>query len=218
MSSRASEAMQKGRNQAGEQLRQVAETNGLDPQLMTMADNPYMSDGQRQVLGALIKQKMGGSGTKPTAAMQHYNLAKEQGFDGTFMDYQTQLAGASVPKQYGTIPPGHRLVQGNDGSVSYELIPGSPQARELEEAETKRVQREAGTDQAANIVLDEAAAIRETLSDPEAGPVTGIVGKMRSWFGENPANDVANRIGTIKANIGFKQLNDMRQSSPTGGA
>jgi hypothetical protein len=46
----------------------------------------------------------------------------------------------------------------------------------------------------------------------------GFVGKAMSFVPGSDAYDVAKNIETIKANLGFKELSDMRQASPTGGA
>lgn len=46
----------------------------------------------------------------------------------------------------------------------------------------------------------------------------GLAGKALSFVPGSDAFDVAKNIETIKANIGFKELSDMRQASPTGGA
>jgi len=46
----------------------------------------------------------------------------------------------------------------------------------------------------------------------------GVAGKALSFVPGSDAYDVARNIETIKANIGFKELSDMRQASPTGGA
>lgn len=46
----------------------------------------------------------------------------------------------------------------------------------------------------------------------------GVAGKALSFVPGSDAYDVAKNIETIKANIGFKELSDMRQASPTGGA
>lgn len=46
----------------------------------------------------------------------------------------------------------------------------------------------------------------------------GFAGKALSLVPGSDAYDVAKNIETIKANLGFKELSDMRQASPTGGA
>ena len=47
---------------------------------------------------------------------------------------------------------------------------------------------------------------------------TGIVGQMASAVPGSPAYDLARTLDTIKANIGFNELQTMRDNSPTGGA
>lgn len=46
----------------------------------------------------------------------------------------------------------------------------------------------------------------------------GLAGKALSLVPGSDAYDLARNIETIKANLGFKELSDMRQASPTGGA
>jgi hypothetical protein len=48
--------------------------------------------------------------------------------------------------------------------------------------------------------------------------VTGFGGALLSAVPGTAAFSVARRLDTIKANIGFSQLQRMRESSPTGGA
>lgn len=47
---------------------------------------------------------------------------------------------------------------------------------------------------------------------------TGIVGQLASAVPGSPAYDLARTLDTIKANIGFNELQTMRDNSPTGGA
>jgi len=47
---------------------------------------------------------------------------------------------------------------------------------------------------------------------------TGMLGGNLAQFRGTPAYDLYNTIQTIKANIGFDKLQDMRDNSPTGGA
>ena len=46
----------------------------------------------------------------------------------------------------------------------------------------------------------------------------GLIGKSLSLVPGTDAYDLARNVETIKANLGFKELSDMRQASPTGGA
>jgi len=47
---------------------------------------------------------------------------------------------------------------------------------------------------------------------------TGFLGSASSWIPGTPAFDLSNTLSTIKANIGFDRLQEMRDNSPTGGA
>jgi hypothetical protein len=47
---------------------------------------------------------------------------------------------------------------------------------------------------------------------------TGFVGGVAALFPETSARKLANKIKTIKANLGFDRLQQMRDASPTGGA
>ena len=47
---------------------------------------------------------------------------------------------------------------------------------------------------------------------------TGFIGSTTSEIPGTPAHDLQNTLNTIKANIGFDKLQEMRDASPTGGA
>lgn len=46
----------------------------------------------------------------------------------------------------------------------------------------------------------------------------GLIGQVMSTFGGTDATDLESVLDSIKAKIGFKELQDMRRESPTGGA
>lgn len=50
------------------------------------------------------------------------------------------------------------------------------------------------------------------------GLTAGAGGKLMAIFPETAATDLEADLSTIKANLGFSELKDMRDSSPTGGA
>lgn len=56
------------------------------------------------------------------------------------------------------------------------------------------------------------------LADEAFLPVTGLVGEQLSKIPGTAARDVASLIDAIRANIGFEQLQKLREASPTGGA
>jgi hypothetical protein len=63
--------------------------------------------------------------------------------------------------------------------------------------------------------------IRGTLAEAKnlIGPTTtGVIGEVASRVGGTKARDLSGKLETIKANLGFDELQKMRDASPTGGA
>ena len=123
----------------------------------------------------------------------------------------------------GTIPTDHRVVYDERGRLSrYEVIPGSPTARKMQEAEAKATGRQEEKTAQADLVGTHIARIREKIAKG-AGPfgmipLTGMAGAAMEHMPGTKAHDVSKLVDTLKANIGFDALQTMRQNSPTGGS
>jgi len=168
----------------------------------------------------------------PTSAMLEYGMAKEQGYPGSFQQYLMDMkrAGASsvntnvntgdAGPQVGTIPQGYMLspVKENGNTVGYTMapVPGGPAAREVEGEERAAQNREEKAVEQANVVIGDIDRIMQIVDQADI-PVTGG-GSFLAAIPGSAARDVAALLDTIKGNIGFNELNKMRQSSPTGGA
>ena len=164
-----------------------------------------------------------------TTLQKNYNLAKQQGFDGTIMDYQTQLkkAGAnntninmpSAPT-IGSIPQGFQAIQDPEsGSYRMERIPGGPE----DQTEAKAVKFEQER--------QKATVARSAISDIKAAlnseglfgipflnlPETGVMGSKLAGINQE-ATDVRNSLATLQSIVSFDRLQAMREASPTGGA
>lgn len=126
--------------------------------------------------------------------------------------------GTPPPAQMGPIPPGFRAIYDERGRpVGMEPIPGSPAAREAERAEQAgRVRTEAAQQTGGTVIrsIDRAEEIMRT----SVLPTTGFFADFLAGRGGTGARDLRGNLDTIRANIGFDQLNQMRQASPTGGA
>jgi len=120
--------------------------------------------------------------------------------------------------QIGSIPPGYEVVRDEQGRVtSMQAIPGSPAAaEEARRAEATRVRTE-GTQQTGGTVI-RAIDRAEEIMRTSALPTTGFFAETLAQRGGTGARDLRANLDTIRANIGFDQLNQMRQASPTGGA
>ena len=61
--------------------------------------------------------------------------------------------------------------------------------------------------------IDEAVSqVQESFTN------TGLIGQLSRGVGGTPAFNLQKTVDTIKANLGFNELNAMREASPTGGA
>lgn len=176
----------------------------------------------------------------PTATMQEYAMAQQGGFTGSFLDYQKQLkqAGQSAGGQSSF---GKNVVyaQDEDGNtVAYQLndrgdakpvnfgegfSPLSPmettRQREVGKALGKREMQKTKAGMALSQAREKSSRIRSAVLEAQklsTGGNTGLI-QGRMTVSQKAANLDA-KLETIKANIGFKELQDMRDSSPTGGA
>lgn len=152
---------------------------------------------------------------KGTANMQEYKFAVKQGYRGTFKQYEEEMKAAGAMKQFGTIPPGMRLVQQGD-TYSLEAIPGGPVDIKNKENATQKAALAEQAQTASDIVttdIDRAFDILDTTKIP----VTSFGSLLKSVPG-TPARDMLGLIDTVKANVGFDKLQQMRAASPTGGA
>lgn len=216
---------------------------GMDQQTMQIIEainNPYMQPGQKAVLGAMLKQRM--QSNDPLHQMQlekgqleldqmrnpttddikEYNLAKSQGYQGSFVDYMSGMKKAGAQNitvgggKYGTIPPGFELVETPQGAT-LQAIPGGPAELEAQKlAETQRVAQETKA-RSGNVVIED---IDRALAGLDEGslPTSGAFGGLLSNVPGTQAFDVGQLIETVKANSGFDRLQAMRDASPTGGA
>lgn len=116
---------------------------------------------------------------------------------------------AAANGQAGRTPAGYRMKP--DGTM--EAVPGGPADIKAGELGAKTDARRAAQMQQASAVL--------TIVD-EAKDMVGLnTAGVGSWLSKLPATearDLAGKLQTVKANLGFDRLQQMRDSSPTGGA
>jgi hypothetical protein len=170
-----------------------------------------------------------------SSAIANYQFAQQNGFDGSFMDYQTanKKAGAmtinnnaqpSVP-EYNKLPAGYVYKRDANGQILIDdsgipmaaPIAGGPAALEAEKAANAAKVKQESTARSGNVVLEDIDRALEGLEQgilPTSGPVGGALSNVPG----TQAYDVGQLIETIKANSGFDRLQAMRDSSPTGGA
>jgi hypothetical protein len=167
----------------------------------------------------------------PSPDMQGYELAKSEGYKGTFFDYQRQLAEAKRPPaqpKEPTVQPPIAVVDEATGRVKYvtreEAIGKTPAAAIEGLTPKERQQREAKFPQATSAVKTFETTSNTLIKDletlakhPGLSSITGIAA------GRLPGITSAGReaealFDKISARGGFQELQNMRQASPTGGA
>lgn len=123
------------------------------------------------------------------------------------------LATQRMSQQDGQKPPaGYRFTQ--EGNL--EAIPGGPAAQKAEMLDEKQQAKVDGAIQQAERLISK---VDQALS--RTGGMTAGVGEalQPGWMKRmTGATDLAADLETIKANLGFAELQAMREASPTGGA
>ena len=167
---------------------------------------------------------------EPTSNMQDYEAyAADERFAGREpigrLQYEQEVrkAGASNisvggPGEIGTIPPDYELITDPvTGARSMQVIPGSPSDRKAQAEAAATAEREANSDvtaaNAASIVIEDIDRALDQVSGWTAG-----AGSLLANVPGTGAVDLSSSLDTIKANIGFDRLQQMREASPTGGA
>jgi hypothetical protein len=110
----------------------------------------------------------------------------------------------------GKIPPGYRKTA--DGNL--EPVPGGPADLKIQGALNQDTQALTGSISGFDRL---AVAANEVLKHPGLAGITGLRGAIPNIPGTDAANAEA-LLGTLKSQVGFGVLQDMRNNSKTGGA
>lgn len=177
-------------------------------------------------------------GPTPTDNMREYDMAKSQGYTGTFQQYQIDMkkAGATsntvtvgggpdmgkLSTDYGYVldpATGQPKIDPLTGLPTAAPVPGSPAATEAALAADKAKMRNEAAIKTAEIVTGKIQEARDILNQSSAfNPATGFGAETASGIGGTNAANMKATTDTIVASIAFDKLQAMRESSPTGGA
>lgn len=214
-------------------------------QLYGIWNNPNASDGQKAMAKQIIdnrqkysdenapdkremtrlqteklRREVQGEGATPLTAQERKDFGVQEGqaaYKTRSGEIKFGPAGTTI-KNEGNLPPGYRAVRDANGNLErVEPIPGSKAEREandLAEKKTKadRIKGEVGT--TVGNALDDI----DRLMKSATLPTTGAIGSRLAAMPGTAAHDIAQALNTVSANISFSQLQQMRESSPTGGA
>lgn len=120
-----------------------------------------------------------------------------------------KLKAQGSPSSQPKAPTGFRW--SNDGNL--EAIPGGPADIKIQDKNRKFLETKKGFIRKTDLVLSTIQRARD-----KAGAFTTGMGSLLSSVPGSGARDMKELVGTIQANVGFQELQDMRSNSPTGGA
>ncbi len=199
---------------------------------MQGSGNPFASGqsaidaGVHPAIAAAYMQSQQPVTPKPTDDQREYEFARGQGYDGSFTDFLKEIRASGASTTNVNLPNGSQLPKAPQG-MYYEFdaqgkpslvaIPGGPVATEQQAAAEQDAVRADVQARKTDVVTDEidrAFAIMDTPSLPD----TGAAGALLKGVPGTDAHSLQNVLKTITANIGFDRLQQMRESSPTGGA
>lgn len=188
-------------------------------QIMFRDTNPNSPTFGQNVGGAPVQKQMT-PGEVASNKIAQGNLAVAQGNLGVArsrlaFDQGNAVSDAGGPnqvaltKQYGKASPGYRWKA--DGTQ--EAIPGGPADIKAGEAGAKAQARADAAALAAGNVLSAVSEAKNLV-----GYGTSGIGAGFARLPGTPARDLQAKLDTVKANLGFDRLQQMREMSPTGGA
>jgi len=154
-----------------------------------------------------LKQAISQPTTDLTSNQKDYLLAKKEGFEGSYMDYRKAL---------GADPAQDLEMQ------KLKLQIADINQRHADRLEDKRIKKELSTKKDKSLVanIDNIVEQIDKASDVALNSLTatGIPGAVTQIVPGSPSYNLRRSLDTIKANIGFDKLQQMRDASPTGGA
>lgn len=118
--------------------------------------------------------------------------------------------------QFGTIPKGYMMVGNEQDGYRMTAVPGGPAEQEEMKAEEQKQMAQEQRERYGDVVTDAIDTVMRQV-DEATIPVTSF-GSMLSNVPGTTARDVKANLDTIRANVGFDRLQQMRDASPTGGA
>jgi len=148
---------------------------------------------------------------KEKAELQRERLAAQAERAREANELRAQIAQAQLEARQATTALQQQLAQQRIDDLKAKADEREREQKQEERALKVKQQLLVGQTQKMITRLEEAKEVVGTFS-------TGVQGVALSLIGGTPANTLANRLATIKANVGFDRLQAMREASPTGGA
>lgn len=212
-------AMIQGITQMGAALAgQKADTSGIEAQ-RRQAENLakealYDSSNKQKLTAQYIKDQLAKQEAAKKAATDEKRYAQTLGIqkerlDASKLSNEARLAETKAQNEF------NRL----QAELTRKFR--EDQAREKKEkvAQKESLSQKAKVD-TANVMIDEIGQAKKIISDAEGSvlPATGMAAPYVAMFSGTNAANLKNRLKTIRGNLAFDKLQEMRSASPTGGA
>ena len=138
---------------------------------------------------------------KPYQLDTKTNKISEVGGSGTTVN-------VGAPGKFGQIPEGYYLVSDGKGGFTMSPVPGSPAADAAASAQTQKQKSQ-------KIIVN---AIDDALNIIKSKPfVTGVVASKVGPEYNQARTNLQAKLDTVKSQVGFDKLMEIKQSSKTGG-
>ena len=195
-----------------------------------LATDPYLQN--NDVAKALINAEAFGSGS---GGVKPY-LTPMYGQEGEVYSFNRRTSGIDPVMVDGEQLKDPRYTPGSQYRLRHSQQMGTGQAELATDPATARAvetQKKLGAREAEKVIdrpkTEAGLAAKETQTsmvdesidkakDQSKWWTTGIIGGTTSWVPGTPAHNLSKTLDTIKSNIGFDKLAEMRANSPTGGA
>lgn len=142
-----------------------------------------------------------------TGTQKEYEAAKREGFTGSFIEYQKALKGGP-DSDVRTM-----MLQAQLLDLQDRIGERQSKADKVQEAEQNKIR---SITQTVDSVLTEVGLAKELAK--EGALSTGMGAAVTENIPGTPAYNLRKTVDTVKANLGFDKLQQMREASPTGGA
>lgn len=150
-----------------------------------------------------MKRKLNESQEKENLARaDYYNRMPNPGIGSP--EQPTDYYDPATGEKKFSLPPGGKLIPATVSTAG---------TKEAEKAEKEKGLKQAAIDQADTVMHKIDQAIGNV-----GGMTTGVGGSLMGMVPGTKAVDLQKDIDTVKANLGFSTLQEMRRNSPTGGA
>ena len=157
-----------------------------------------------------------------TSLQKDFGFARKDGYKGSFTDFVRETRSTAIeraPQGYERTPDGMRPIAG--GPADPATIAATEAAKKQAVAETEKRTLFPKAQSALKSLEMNSQLVLDAIdkADKDIGwNTTGVAGALLKNWPASDAYDLRQTIDTIRANIGFAELAQMRENSPTGGA